>query len=228
MAAAVLTPAVLTPPAAPESSAFSRALGSAVRVVAASGLAGVITVCLFGLMQALIASDAPPPTDGAEPPVVTISFDVPDREPPPRGPRDPRLDAPIAPPPSAPRITAAAQARPAEGGFAATVPAIETDAVMQGLDRIALAPPPLATRVEPVYPRRELALGVQGDCTIRYDILASGRTANLSVLRCDTRGFERASLEAVAGWRHAAARGQDQGAVVRRGVTTTLSFRLQD
>ena len=222
MSAAVLTPA--TPSVA---SGLSRALAGGLRLVAALGLAGAITFTLFMVMQALIASDAPPPAEAAEPPVITLSFDIPDHEPP-REPRNPRLDAPVAPPPAAHRIITEAQPRPVEGGFATTAPRIDDDAVMQGMDRIGMPPPPLDTRVEPVYPRRELARGVQGDCTIRYDILASGRTANLSVLACDSRGFEQASLEAVAGWSHAAARGEDPYAVVRRGVTTTLSFRLED
>lgn len=64
-------------------------------------------------------------------------------------------------------------------------------------------PPPLDTRVEPTYPRSELARGVQGDCTVRYDILASGRTANVSIIACDSAGFERASHEAVARRRRA-------------------------
>ena len=218
--------AVVTPPAAPGSSALSRSLGAGLRAVAASGLAGAITFTLFMVMQALIASDAPPPTDGAEPPAITLSFDVPDRD----TSRDQRaFDVePVTPPPPAPRIDTGGEARPVEVGFEYAAPSIEDDAVMIDSTPIAMPSPPLETRVEPVYPRRELSRGVQGDCTIRYDILASGRTANLSVLRCDSRGFERASLEAVAGWRHAAARGQDHGAVVRRGVTTTLSFRLQD
>lgn len=218
---------VLTPSVAPGPSGASRAVAGGLRLLVALSLAGAITVALFMVMEVLIRSDAPPPAEVIEPRSVTISFTPPEFDPP-RGPRNPNLDAPIAPPPAAPRIVAEAQSQPMEGGFAAAAPTLDQDVVMEGMDRIALPPPPLDTRVEPVYPRGALARGVQGDCTIRYDILASGRTANLSVVACDARGFERASLDAVAGWRHAAARGQDPNAVLRRGVTTTLSFRLQD
>lgn len=203
-----------------------RATGAGLRLVAAAGLAGVITFSLFMVMQALIAFDAQP-EEAVETPAITISFDVPELEPTGRQPRIDHVDPILAPPPR-PVITTEREALPIETNNTVATPQIENDAVMDGVSDLVLAPPPLDTRVEPVYPPREAARGVQGDCTGRYDILASGRTANLSVLGCDSRGFERASLEAVARWRHAAVRGQDPNAVVRRGVTTTLAYRLQD
>ena len=222
-----MSAASVTPAAAPRSgSERLRTLVSVFRMAAALGLAGAVTFTLFMLMQALIASDTPPAQDAPEPVSVTIRFDPPEMDTP-RGPRTFDVVSVQAPPP-APRLVSEASARPVETGFQYTRPPIENETIMQGMDTIALPPPPLSTRVEPIYPRRELSRGVQGDCTVRYDILASGRTANVSVLACDSSGFERASLEAVADWRHAAVQGRAGDEVVRRGVTTTLSFRLAE
>jgi TonB family protein len=223
-----MTTASLTPSAASHAAeTVNRAIGAGLRLAAALGLAGAITFSLFMMMQALIGSDAPPAQPaGDEPLEVVIAFHPPEFDPP-RGPRPNPVER-IAPPPAAPVIDTDVERQPISGGFSMAPPDIESAAVMSGLERIALPPPPLDTRVEPTYPRSELARGVQGDCTVRYDILASGQTANMSIIACDSAGFERASLEAVARWRHAAARGEDPGTVVRRGVMTTLSFRLQD
>jgi protein TonB len=222
-----MTTAVLTPSAPSGAAAgLPRTIGAGLRLVAALGLAGAITFSLFMVMQALIASDAAPAAEVEETPTITISFDVPDRDPV-RDQRRPTLDPVVAPPPR-PTITTEREARPLDADYTPQPPVIENDVVMDGAVDFVLAPPPLATRVEPIYPSREASRGVQGDCTIRYDILASGRTANLSVLSCDSSGFERASLEAVSGWRHSAVRGQDPNEVVRRGVTTTLAFRMED
>ncbi|MCR9128648.1 MAG: energy transducer TonB [Alphaproteobacteria bacterium] len=207
-------------------SGLARTLGAGLRLVAALGLAGAITFSLFMVMQALIASDSAPAAEVDEAPTITISFEVPERDAV-RDQRRPTLDPVVAPPPR-PVITTEREARPVETGYTVQPPVIDDQVVMDGTADFVLAPPPLATRVEPIYPSREASRGVQGDCTVRYDILASGRTANLSVVSCDSSGFERASLEAVSGWRHSAARGQDPNAVVRRGVTTTLAFRLED
>jgi protein TonB len=222
MTAAVFTAskAQLTP------SAASRTLGAGLRLIAALGLAGAITFSLFMVMQALIATEYAPEAE-IEASEVILSFHVPELEPTIRPPRPDRVE-PIQAPPPRPVIATDREAQPVEVGYSLTPPAIENGAVMSGVDQIVLPPPPLDTRVEPTYPAREASRGVQGDCTIRYDILASGRTANLAVVACDARGFERASLEAVARWRHAAARNGDPNAVVRQGVTTTLSYRLED
>ncbi len=222
-----MTTAVFTPSAPSGAvSGLVRTLSTGLRLVAALGLAGAITFSLFMVMQALIASNSSPATEVDERPTITISFEVPDRDAV-RDQRRPTLDPVVAPPPR-PVIATEREARPVETGYTVQPPVIDEDVAMDGVADFVLALPPLENRVEPIYPPREASRGVQGDCTIRYDVLASGRTANLSVVSCDSSGFERASLEAVSGWRHSAARGQDPNEVVRRGVTTTLAFRLED
>ena len=62
---------------------------------------------------------------------------------------------------------------------------------------------------------------------VSYDILASGRTANIQIVRCDSDAFARATIAAVERWRHAADTTQAPGAVVRRGMVTELNFRLE-
>lgn len=221
-----MTATVVTPPASANDSQFARVAGRLVRGGAALGLAATITFGLFTLMQSLIASNATPPAPQAEPPTVTISV-MPPEIAPPRGGRDFDVE-PVTPPPPSPRVRIDLQAQPSSTGLTVAPPVINTQQIVDGIETIAPAPPPLDVRVEPAYPRAELSRGVQGDCTVRYDILASGVTANLSVMSCDSRGFERSSLEAVAQWRHAAYRDQAPDEVVRRGVMTTLSYRLQE
>lgn len=208
--------------------AFSlmRAMGTLLRSVAALGLAGAATFFLFALMQALIAMDDIPIAQAAEPVEVTINFKPEERETvrPPRG----FNVEPVDPPPARPTVTVESQPRPSEGGYTIAAPPIDNDVIMAGTGEIAMPPPPLSLRVEPAYPRTEQTRGIQGDCTIRYDILASGRAVNARVLACDSRGFERASLEAVSQWRHAEDRTAAPETIVRRGVTTTLAFRLAE
>ena len=90
----------------------------------------------------------------------------------------------------------------------------------------AIAPPPIQVRTSPVYPESERRRGITGQCTVRYDVLASGRTANLQVTQCDSAGFARATLNAIQDWQHAAYTDRDPDQVVSRGLETTLVYEL--
>ena len=221
-----MSAAILSSSAPSSAASFTRAAGTLVRALAALGIAAAVTFALFSVMQALIATDEAPPAPVPAQPDITIRFQPPEIETV-RPSREFTVE-PVAPPPERRRLVVDVQPRPVEGGYQTEAPPIDNSVVMAGVDAIPMPPPPLNVRVEPSYPRTELNRGVQGDCTVRYDILASGRTANAQVMGCDSRGFERASLQAVAQWRHAAATGGDPNAVVQRGVTTTLAFRLED
>ncbi len=194
------------------------------RLILAGGLAVIITVGLFMLMQALIHDESEPVPAGEPMPVIQISFDIPDHRL-----TQLTLDDIVAvePPPPHPSIRAEAQTAPGVEPISMAPPVIEY--VVETLDTmpISLTIPPLTTRVDPVYPQREQARGIQGTCTVQYDILASGRTANARVLACDSDGFARASLAAVARWSHAMEMGRPGDEVVRRGVQTQLDFRLE-
>lgn len=176
-------------------------------------------------MRALIHDDAPPEPAAAPAPDIVISFDIPEHEPI----RDPLLPEiePFTPPPPRPVIDRTAQPEPGEETMTLPAPVIEYTVEPIATPQITLSIPQLTGRVDPVYPQRELSRGIEGTCVVRYDILASGRTANAQVLACDSEGFARASLAAVARWTHAPQLGRPGDEVVRRGVETRLDFQLE-
>ena len=196
------------------------------RTAAAVSLAGVVTFGLFQLMQALVAVEVAPASALAEPEPFVIAEHVPpetiDRRPPPAPPE-------AMPLPERARVTPVESQGPVEGGFEhspQTRP--EIDPGDAGLDGMIVAPPPLQLRVPPAYPASELRRGVSGDCTVQYDVLASGQTANISVLGCASAGFARASVAAVEQWRYQAHPGLAPDQVVQRSLQTTLVFNLED
>lgn len=194
------------------------------RFVVSGALAVFITAGLFMLMQALIHDDAEPVPAQERAPEIVISFDIPDHQLPDRVLPD---IEPVEPPPPHPSIRADAQPAPGVEPISMGAPVIEY--VVQTIEAmpVSFSMPPLTRRVDPVYPQRELSRGIQGSCTVQYDILASGRTANAQVLACDSDGFARASLAAVARWSHAIEMGRPGDEVVRRGVQTQLDFQLE-
>jgi len=200
--------------------------GVGLRWISAAAVGALVTIALFLLMRALVQVDAVASTPVQEVEPFVISEYVP---PMPTEPRDPpQPDAFVAPPP-APVIQIEAQGLPDEAGVSGLVPptvTLDAETIAGTVD--ISAPPPLTTRVAPTYPPRELQRGVTGSCVIQYDILASGVTANAQVVRCDSRGFERASLAAVAQWRHGVMSDQAPDAVVTRGLQTRLDFTLND
>lgn len=199
-------------------------LSGMLRLIVAGGLAVIITVCLFMLMQALIHDDAEPAPVPEPTPVIQISFDILEYTL-----TQISLDdiEPAEAPPPLPAIRTPAQAAPGVEPISIGVPAIQYIVDPITPPAVSFTIPPLTSRVEPVYPQREQARGIQGSCTVQYDILASGRTANARVIACDSDGFARASLAAVARWSHAMEMGRPGDEVVRRGVQTRLDFQLE-
>lgn len=200
-------------------------LGRLVRTGLALGLACAITAGLFLLMGALIwVEDPAPPVIQETPPFVIA--EIPDEiEAAPRTP--PTQVVAVDPPPMRTRLPIDPSDNPGASVINTTPPGVAVEIDSDLIGAVPAPPPPLTVRVPPVYPRREQARGVEGRCTVQYDILANGRTANARTLGCDSVGFERASLAAVDQWRHAIATGRPGDEVVRQGVRTTLEFRLE-
>jgi TonB family protein len=200
--------------------------GASLRWPLAVLAAAAVTFALFALMQRLIEADV---ITLAEPePVtrITINFEVEPVDPQPESMGIDQVE-PVTAPPVTPRIDARAEGP----GAINTVgvyepPTLDPGEVLRG-QTIAVPPPPMTIRTNPVYPARELGRGVEGDCTVSYDILASGATANIQVVRCDSAAFARASIAAVERWRHAADATRAPGTVIRRGMVTELNFRLE-
>jgi protein TonB len=201
------------------------ALASGVRLIAALGIAAAVTAGLFILMRTLIWVEDPVPADPVERPVVQLSFTVDEfefvRTPPPDRPDETRIPPPITP------LRVDPSEAPGESPLTRPVQPVEVEADLDTMRAVVMPPPPLEFRARPDYPRRELDRGIEGSCVIRYDILANGRTTNIQPLQCDSNGFARASVDAVAQWRHAVANGRAPDEVVRRGVETRLDYMLE-
>ena len=215
------------PAGAPDLARDRGAGGASVRWPLAVLAAAAVTFALFALMQRLIEADV---ITFAEPdPVtrITINFEVEPMDPQPESMGIDQVE-PVAPPPLAPRLESRAETPGAINSVGVyEQPTLDPREVLQG-QAIAVPPPPMTIRTNPVYPARELGRGVEGDCSVSYDILASGATANIQVVRCDSAAFARASIAAVERWRHAADTTRAPGAVIRRGMVTELNFRLEE
>ena len=219
MTSLTVTPASAMPPQ-------GRAITTAARWITAASLAVIITFALFVLMKVLIHVEVIRLPELAEPEPFTISEQVTPHT-------ITRTERPVLtqvePLPVTPPIERSSAEIPSEDGFTyATTPVSPEPVIGAGLEGVVLAPAPLSIRVPPTYPARELNQGVTGQCTIRYDILASGATVNLQVTQCDSTGFARATLAAVERWRHQTVQGVDPNRIVNRGVETTLVFDLED
>ncbi|WP_440957559.1 energy transducer TonB [Oceanicaulis sp. LC35] len=219
-----MTSMTVTPTTA--ASPQGHAISTAARWITAGSLAVIITFALFVLMKVLIHVEVIVLPEPAERETFTLSENVrphtvtrPDRP--------QRVD--VEPLPVTPPIDRSSTEIPSEDGFTyATTPVTPEPVIDTGMEGVTLAPSPLAIRIPPVYPARELDRGITGQCTIRYDILASGATVNLQVTECDSTGFARATIAAVERWRHQTVQDVDPNRIVNRGVQTTLVFDLED
>ncbi|WP_421857790.1 TonB family protein [Oceanicaulis sp.] len=195
------------------------------RWTTALSLAVLITFGLFMVMQILIRVDVISLPDPRPVEAFTLSEYVPDETPTRRSPPAPEM---VSPPPPVASIQTDRSNLPAEAGPSfRTAPVATQPDITASLEGMIIAPSPITVRVPPAYPVREQERGISGRCTVRYDILASGRTVNAQATQCDSVGFARASLQAVERWRHRSIPNQAPNRVVNRGVETTLVFELE-
>lgn len=216
--------ASLAQPVAPPSGALTL-ISRLVRWITAASLAVLITFALFMVMQILIRVEVitlPEPRPAED---FSISEYVPPVTLTPRTPPEREV---VSPPPPTPVIHSDRSDLPSESGSVFQHAPVQAEPnIGATLGGMIIAPSPIDMRVTPVYPAREQERGISGSCTIRYDILASGRTVNAQATQCDSSGFARASLAAVERWRHRSIPNEDPNRVVNRGVETTLVFELE-
>lgn len=81
------------------------------------------------------------------------------------------------------------------------------------------------SKTAPDYPRRALDRGIEGDCTVQYDVTPNGKVSKPSIFSCDDPLFERPSLRAAAGFRYAPHQVNGQ-AVTVPGVRNTFRYRI--
>lgn len=202
-------------------------------IIAAGSLAlgAVIAVAMFALMRYLILTDAPPPEERVEAPNIDITSNRSDTELIRRDDRPEEPDEVKAPPPP-PRIEAAKAEQPQEGlaALLGALPDINADAIDSGSINFVVADrdvQPLV-RIPPQYPPRALERGLEGSCTMRFDVLPDG-TIDSSTIQadCSSSLFARAATRAVERFRYAP-KIVDGEAVIQRGITTDVEFQLAE
>ncbi|WP_203293208.1 energy transducer TonB [Maricaulis parjimensis] len=205
-------------------------MGNLVRLLIGVPIAGIITVALFFIMTRLILVEGAPVNEDVEDRNFTINDEVAEVD---ARRRDTTIEdvQQVDPPPPPPQIERQRAEQPSEG--LATVmgeipafeaPQLNSDSVNFSVsDRDAQ---PLV-RIEPQYPMRAAERGVEGSCWVRFDVTPDGTPTNVSVYRCDSSLFERASIRAVERWRYNP-KVENGVPVARRGVETRFDFQLAD
>lgn len=204
-------------------------IDSTTRLIFLAPLAAGVTFSLFVLMQTLIRSDILVIEESSGIPEIRINWVPEDIVP------DLHADIdeiePVVEPPAINTLEFPddrAQTPDNDGAISGRVVTVETGIDQ---DRVTLIMPRIPTpvfRLEPEYPRTEASRGIEGECTVHFDILASGETANIRISRCDTSGFERASRSAVANWRYTDSPDQPADEIVLRNTSVTLTFNMEE
>lgn len=204
-------------------------MGSLIRILIGVPIAIVITFALFTLMRILILTEDFELEDAGDELQITISDveqDIEVRR------RDLTPDdvQETDPPPPPPQIERQRAEQPSEDLSTIVGDLPEFDAPNLGdtvnfsvSDRDAQ---PLV-RIEPQYPPRAAERGVEGSCTVTFDVTADGTPTNIRVLDCDSSLFERPSIRAVERWRYQP-KIVDGQAVARTGVVTRFDFELAE
>jgi protein TonB len=82
-------------------------------------------------------------------------------------------------------------------------------------------------RVNPQYPARARARGIEGWVHLRFTITPEGNTGDIEIVDADPKGyFEKAAAAAVARYKYKP-RSEKGRAVARSGVEVVLSFELE-
>ena len=199
------------------------------RLTLLAPLAAGLTFSLFIFMQVLIRADVIPVEEPSFIPEINFNW-VPDDEYPDRQADIDDLEPVVAPPLiDTLEFVDDQGATPDDmGGYSRTVLIDETRIDHTGMNLVIPRVPTPVYRVEPQYPRAEAARGEEGECTVFFDILASGETANIRTMRCDTSGFQQASVRAVSNWRYTAYPEEPANTIVIENTSVTLTFAFED
>ena len=200
-------------------------MSTATRIPLVLPVAATITLGLFMMMRGLIdVGEVSIPVIEAMPEIV-INF-----EPDPVV-IDDGIDItdikPVEPPPVQPdvRDTETDMGDIVGETFVYTVPPVETGGLeMNTVFTRDSAPQPII-RIQQVYPSRPLTQGLEGACTVVFDITTLGTTSNVRVSSCTDQAFARASINAVRGWRYNPQVSNGE-AILYQGASTILVYEI--
>ena len=82
-------------------------------------------------------------------------------------------------------------------------------------------------RIAPMYPENARRRGIEGYCTVQFDVNTRGITTNIQVSNCASHYFHRSSINAAARFRYQP-RIVDGKPVMVRGVKTRFKYHLED
>jgi periplasmic protein TonB len=201
-----------------------------VRLVVGIPVAALVTFLLFTLMQTLIFTDEVPLEDAGD----DLTFEInPEVEEINARTRDTSIDdvSRVDPPPPPPQIERQAADLPTESlsTIVGSIPEFDAPQLNSGnvsfnvSDRNAQ---PLV-RIPPQYPPRAAERGIEGTCSMRFDVTPDGTPTNVVATNCTSSMFERASIRSVERWRYSP-KVENGVPVARRGVETDIEFRLAD
>ena len=205
-------------------------MGSIIRLIIGVPVAAFITVVIFHVMTQLILVKEVPQEEETQELRITINDEVQEVD---VRRRDTTIEdvQQVDPPPPPPQIERQRAEQPSEG--LATVmgaipdfeaPQLNSNSVNFSVsDRDAQ---PLV-RIEPQYPMRAAERGVEGQCTVQFDVTPDGTPTNIEILQCSSSLFNSAVTRAVERWRYNP-KIVDGVPVARRGVRTQFNFNLGD
>jgi periplasmic protein TonB len=203
-------------------------MASIVRLLVGAPLAAIVTFLLFTLMQILIFEDGTPLEEAGDD--IRISIAEAPEEIQARV-RDASIDQveDVTPPPPPPAIERARADQPTESmsTIVGGLPDFDRPSLTGGdisfdvSDRDAQ---PLV-RIPPQYPPRAAERGIEGRCSVEFDVTPDGNPTNVRILSCTNSVFERETIRAVERWRYEP-RVQDGVPQWRRGVQTQFDYNL--
>ena len=199
------------------------------RLPFAFGIACLVTLFLFWVMQALVGVEGELREGGASPSIEFVRL-LKDTAPETKQREPPKREKPDQPPPP-PEISTAKSTLDPGAGIAAIAPQIDAEEALTGgiglgagADRDVV---PLV-RINPEYPVRALQQKIEGWVTLEFTISEVGSVQDVVVVTSEPGTvFDRSAVQAVRKWKYNP-KIEDGTAVARSGVRTTLEFTMED
>ena len=195
----------------------------------AFGIACLVTLALFWVMQALVGVEGELSEGSASLRIDFVRL-LKDRAPQTKQREPPKREKPEQPPPP-PSISTSKSTLDPGAGIAAIAPQIDAEEALTGgigmgagADRDVV---PLV-RINPEYPVRALQRRIEGWVTLEFTITEVGSVEDVVVLASEPGTvFDRSAMQAVRKWKYNP-KIEDGVAAARPGVRTTLEFTMED